>query len=217
MRERVGDSARGWEWESENLYGQLKSPLLFIWKFAVVYVRYPSNFRQRLRIHDSQWPLVSVQDWLQLGQSLVRIAANLICSIYLLSHLSFMPKTLCPIIELYIYKLVKNLSKMDSFRLCKLSTHCPQVIRTSETWGKPQTLKKIITQVRALALNFKSKNISEMDPSLPVLDFVGSVHIAPKSLGPVRHGANLKLWKNHNSSSTSGQKIFLEWIVDYLF
>ena len=116
--------------ESENLYGQLKSPL------------YPSNFRQRLRIHDSQWPLVSVQDWLQLGQSLVRIAANLICSIYLLSHLSFMPKTLCPIIELYIYKLVKNLSKMDSFRLCKLSTHCPQVIRTSETWGKPQTLKK---------------------------------------------------------------------------
>ena len=51
----------------------------------------------------------------------------------------------------------------------------------------------IITQVWALALNFKSKNISEMDPSLPVLDFVGSVHIAPKSLGPVRHGANRKL------------------------
>ena len=130
------------ERERERVYGQLKSPLLFIWKFAVVYVRYPSNFRQRLRIHDSQWPLVSVQDWLQLGQSLVRIAANLICSIYLLSHLSFMPKTLCPIIELYIYKLVKNLSKLDSFRLCKLSTHWPQVIRTSETWGKPQTLKK---------------------------------------------------------------------------
>ncbi len=92
----------------------------------------------------------------------------------------------------------KNISEMDPslatcFRLCRVSTHCPQVVRTSETWGKPQTLKKIIAQVRALALNFKSKNISEMDPSLPVLDFVGSVHITPKSLGPVRHGANRKL------------------------
>ena len=80
-------------------------------------------------------------------------------------------------------------------RFPKVFLPCPQVIRTSEPWGKLQTLKKIITQVLALGLNFRSKNLSEMDRRLPVLDFVGWVHIAPKSLGQVSHGANLKLWK----------------------
>ena len=45
-------------------------------------------------------------------------------------------------------------------------------MRTSETWGKPQTLKKFFIQVLGVVSNFRSKNISEMDRRLPFLDFV---------------------------------------------
>ena len=77
--------------------------------------------------------------------------------------------------QLQVKKSFRNGLQSTCFRLCMLSSHCPQVIRTSEPWGKPQTLKKIITQVRALAPNFRSKNLSQMDRRLPVLDFVQGV------------------------------------------